>query len=117
MTRNSVELAQSGLKEIAQRDGKVGPFFKERWSAEKDPVPYAFLTNVSAWEWGHSDFDWCCDDNAAPAYALYMVTQQGHPTGWDVKKGSWFEAMVRYNGTILQWLRSYFPKVEPEIIV
>jgi len=41
-----------------------------------------------------------------------MMTQQGHPDGWNTKKGSWYEGMVRYNGTILQWLRSYFPEKE-----
>jgi hypothetical protein len=33
----------------------------------------AFLANVSKWSWGHSDFDWCCDDDKAPSYLLYMV--------------------------------------------
>ena len=29
------------------------------------------------WNFGHSDFDWCCDDGQAPSYLTFMVTEQG----------------------------------------
>ena len=52
----------------------------EKWgslsSAELNTAKM-FLKNVSKWSFGHSDFDWCCDDGKAPSYLLYMVTQQG----------------------------------------
>ena len=73
-----------------------------------------WLANVSKWSWGHSDFDWCCDDNRAPTYLLYMVTQQGHPDRWDSHtQGSWFQAMGMVNTTIIDWLRGYFPETPP----
>ena len=83
----------------------------EQWanlSAADRAEADAFLANVSKWSWGHSDFDWCCDDGKAPSYLLYMVTQQGHPASW-TGKGSWYQAMGRVDKGIIEWLRSYFP--------
>ena len=99
------------MEAFAQLDAKVGPFFVERWAnltAGQKEEHHEFLQNVSGWSWGHSDFDWCCDDDQAPSYLLYMVTQQGHPANW-TGKGSWFQAIGKSNTTILEWLRSYWP--------
>ena len=71
--------AKAGLTAFAERDAKIGPFYAARWaelSAPQLAQTRAFLGNVSSWSWGHSDFDWCCDDGKAPSYLLYMVTQQ-----------------------------------------
>merc|ERR1712070_749113 len=102
------------------RDAKVSPFYTNRWStldAVSKAHHMAHLQNMSAWDWGHSDFDWCCDDNKAPTYLLYMVTSQGMPKTFDRKKADWFQAIGRHNGTILDWLRSYFTQPEAPVIV
>ena len=117
LTQNSVALAKAHMRSLADRDEKIGPFYKERW-AELPPAEVElqkiWLANVSKWNWGHSDFDWCCDDNEAPSYLLYMVTQQGHPDGWKThSQGSWFQAMGTMNATIIEWLRGYFPDTPP----
>eukprot|EP01043_Picozoa_sp_COSAG02_P011603 COSAG02_NODE_430_length_22462_cov_52.755042_9_plen_666_part_00 len=114
LTQNSVTLANAYMRSLADRDGKISPFYKEKWAelspAETD-LQKLFLANISKWSWGHSDFDWCCDDNKAPTYLLYMVTQQGHPDGWNSHtQGSWFQAMGMANTTIIDWLRGYFPE-------
>ena len=112
LTQNSVTLAKAGLTAFAKRDAVIGPFYTARWaelSAPQLAQTHAFLGNVSSWSWGHSDFDWCCDDGKAPSYLLYMVTQQGCPKDWNRKDGSWFQAMGRVNTSIVDWLRSYFP--------
>ena len=33
----------------------------------------AFLGNMSKWNWGVTDPDFCCDDGKAPAYMLHTV--------------------------------------------
>lgn len=111
LTQNSVTLAAEGLQALADRDSKIGPFYTQRWKTLSSTEMYnieAFFPNVSNWSWGHSDFDWCCDDNQAPSYLLYMVTQQGKPANW-TGRGSWYQAMGSVNLPILEWLRSYFP--------
>eukprot|EP01051_Picozoa_sp_SAG22_P016739 SAG22_NODE_2428_length_2581_cov_1.791700_2_plen_184_part_00 len=112
LTQNSVMLERAGMHELATRDGKIGPHFQQWWAdlpAAQLKTKTTWLANVSKWSWGHSDFDWCCDDNQAPSYLLYMVTQQGHPEHWDTRKDDWFQAMGTVNKTILDWLRGYFP--------
>eukprot|EP01051_Picozoa_sp_SAG22_P016738 SAG22_NODE_2428_length_2581_cov_1.791700_1_plen_88_part_00 len=66
------------MHELATRDAKIGPHYQKRWAALPTADVHTsegFLANVSKWSWGHSDFDWCCDDNKAPSYLLYMVTR------------------------------------------
>eukprot|EP00729_Bicosta_minor_P003472 gene3472-22402_t len=115
LTDNAVNLARYNTNKtlVSTYDGKIGPFMTEKWASlsnEELGNAKAFLKNVSQWSWGHSDFDWCCDDGKAPSYLLYMVTQQGHPANWTGKgRGSWFQAMGTVNLGIIEWLRSYFP--------
>jgi hypothetical protein len=116
LTDNAVNIAKHNKnKTLATLDGKIGPFMTEAWAnltADELTEEKAFLSNVSEWSWGHSDFDWCCDDGKAPSYLLYMVTEQGCPSGWDRKRGSHFQAMGVINKGIIEWLRSYFPAGE-----
>ena len=113
LTDNAVSIAKyNANKSLASLDAKIGPFMKDKWaslSAQQLATANAFLHNVSSWSWGHSDFDWCCDDGKAPSYLLYMVTQQGCPGDWDRKSGSWYQAMGQMDMGIIEWLRSYFP--------
>ena len=46
-------------------------------------------------------------DGSAPAYMLHTVSQQGMPHSV-VGKNTTFSGMERYNGTLNQWLRSFF---------
>ena len=61
LTQNSVALARAHMQSLADRDAKIGPFYRQRWAelttAELDEMRL-FLKIVSKWSWGHSDADW-----------------------------------------------------------
>jgi hypothetical protein len=85
-------------------------FYKDAW-ALTTPADYAkidsFLTNLSAWNYGFTDPDFCCGDGKSPSYMLHTVSQQGmfHNLSGSAYN---FAGMEMYNGTLNQWLRSYF---------
>ena len=83
--------------------------YKEVWAlataADRQYVEQ-YLANSSDWNFGSTDPDFCCSDGNAPSYLLRTLSQQGgHPkTG----RPGGFAALDRFNGTLEQWLRSYF---------
>ena len=85
-------------------------FYTEVWQRESQADQAsiaAFLDNFSQWAWGHTDPDFCCSDGKSPSYMLHTVSRQGTPknvTGHSTE----FAGMEMYNGTLNEWLRSYF---------
>ena len=51
--------------------------------------------------------DFCCADGSSPSYMLHSVSQQGMPHNVTGRPYG-FAGMERYNGTLNEWLRSYF---------
>lgn len=108
MAVNAASLSQVGL---SPTDAKVyRAFYTEVWAretAENEAYIAAYLANISAWNWGFTDPDFCCADGSSPSYMLHSVSQQGMPhnvTG----RTTGFAGMETYNGTLNEWLRSYF---------
>ena len=86
-------------------------FYTDVWaleSAADAATMGAFLANLSSWNYGFTDPDFCCSDGAAPSYLLHTVSQQGRPHNATGKTYQ-FSGMETYNGTLNEWLRSYFP--------
>lgn len=81
----------------------------ERETPEDERDNAAFLANMSRWNYGVTDPDFCCSDGKSPSYMLHTASQQGKPHDAPPGKTTEFAALVRYNGTLNEWLRSYFP--------
>jgi len=85
-------------------------FYTDVWALETAgdrEATAAFLANMTKWNYGVTDPDFCCSDGKAPSYMLHTVSQQGRPQGVGGKTTT-FAAMDTFNGTLNQWLRSYF---------
>jgi hypothetical protein len=108
MAVNAASLSQVGL---SPTDAKVYKgFYTGIWAretAENVAVINAFLANISKWNWGFTDPDFCCADGSSPSYMLHSVSQQGMPHNITGKVTA-FSGMETYNGTLNEWLRSYF---------
>jgi hypothetical protein len=91
-------------------------FYKDAW-ALATPKDYAeidaFVGNISAWNYGFTDPDFCCSDGKSPSYLLHTVSQQGMFHNLSGKAYN-FAGIETYNGTLNQWLRSYFPSTPPK---
>ena len=78
-------------------------------SSDDRDVNTAFLKNISKWNWGSTDPDFCCSDGKAPSYLLHTMSQQGMPSSQKDKKATQFASIEMFNGTLNEWMRSYFP--------
>ena len=88
-------------------------FYTDVWAMETSEdraENTAFLQNISKWNWGSTDPDFCCSDGKAPSYLLHTMSQQGMPSSQKNKKATQFASIERFNGTLNEWMRSYFPK-------
>ena len=72
------------------------------------------------WNFGHSDFDWCCDDGQAPSYLTFMVTEQGgRPSelpGHEQDTSFGFQAMGKMTKPLTHWLREFFPTGQKPLV-
>jgi hypothetical protein len=109
MAVNAASLSRVGLP--ATDAAVYKGFYTEVWdreTAENEAKIDAFLANITSWNFGFTDPDFCCTDGLAPSFMLHTLSQQGAPHNLTGKVYN-FAGMETYNGTLNQWLRSYFP--------
>eukprot|EP01052_Picozoa_sp_SAG31_P034522 SAG31_NODE_4047_length_3638_cov_1.867477_2_plen_248_part_00 len=115
MAVNAADLSRVGL---APTDVAIyNDFFTEVWqreTPENKAYIATFLKNITQWNWGFTDPDFCCSDGSAPSYMLHTVSQQGMPANQTNRGATQFAGMETYNGTLNQWLRSYFAPLPSE---
>ena len=109
MAAPAAETAKVGLPALDSRVFKG--FYVEVWERETQEERSnnaAYLGNMSRWNYGVTDPDFCCSDGKAPSYMLHTASQQGKPHDAPPGKTTQFAALARFNGTLNEWLRSYF---------
>lgn len=81
MAVNAASLSQVDL---STTDTKVYKgFYTEVWAretAENEAYIAAFLANITKWNWGFTDTDFCCTDGSSPSYMLHSVKSARHAT-------------------------------------
>jgi hypothetical protein len=118
MSVNAADLSKVGLPPTDATVYKG--FYKEVWARETavdKAYIDSFLSNITEWNWGHTDPDFCCADGKAPSYMLHTVSQQGMPSNQSDRRTTQFAGMEMYNGTLNAWLRSYFLKTDDVLAV
>ena len=97
-----------------------------------------FLKNMTAWNWGVTDPDVCCNDGKAPSYMLHTLSQQGGklPPGtktWNMAALGTVnqscaattqpvsglhssEGAIAVADRLNEWLRGYFPKAPAQTL-
>ena len=68
VTENAYYLSWMGKASLAARDAKIATgYFEQRWAslteAERADAE-AKVKSMASWNFGHSDFDFCCDECA-----------------------------------------------------
>eukprot|EP01052_Picozoa_sp_SAG31_P031660 SAG31_NODE_3377_length_4345_cov_2.113048_3_plen_599_part_01 len=103
-------------------DNKIAPYYTGLWSGAKQDVVDEAKLNLQyeqTWNWGHSDAELCCSDGLTPSHIVYINSAQGHPNRntlvgtpgpqeWKQVDFN-YVGLGTYNGTLNEWLRSYFP--------
>ena len=98
-----------GLVRPTAKDGQLGPF--NQWLAANVPSYWDDLVaprNLQQWDGHSSDPDVCCDDDpsASPSYIVWGVSNQGGSS--NSSEASCFNNVGQYDGTLTQFLSSYF---------
>ena len=108
MAAPAAATARAGLPNT---DGHVyRGFFRDVWALEtaaEHEKNAAFVANMSAWNYGFTDADFCCSDGKSPSYLLHTISRQGAPHNMTGRSYN-FAGMEIFNGTLNAWLRSYF---------
>ena len=105
----------------ASGEGRIAPgYFTEYWANESDchgtntadgtsvVCRRDFLSNMSGWDWSVSDADFCDEGGRAPTRFIYAANQQTKPKNATTGAGGGGYHMGVFNGTELEWLRSFF---------
>lgn len=95
-------------------DGTIGPY--NAWLAAHAPPKFtlnADPANLPIWDGNSNDPDICCGDSKhefSPSFVVYGVSSQGRTflNKQNQTLGSGFNAIGRYDGTLQEFLSSYF---------
>eukprot|EP00038_Savillea_parva_P030310 m.76967 g.76967 ORF g.76967 m.76967 type:complete len:407 (+) comp9105_c0_seq1:396-1616(+) len=87
----------------------VGPFYSAYWRNQSaNSAQRQFLNNMTAWNWGVSDADLCCDDDDGPAYIVHLAIAQFAPKNFTGSKGPGYLAGGSSHLPLLDLLASHF---------
>lgn len=90
---------------------RVAPgYFTEFWASSEGVKAEPFLSNLSAWDYGTSDADFCDQGGVGPTRFIYEQNWQGKPTHFD-GKGITFYQVELFDGNEFEFLSSFFPAV------
>ena len=104
MAPPAAETAKVGLAALDNRVYRG--FYVDVWERETldDRTNIAaYLANITRWNYGVTDPDFCCSDGKAPSYMLHTASQQGKPHDAPPGRTTEFAALARFNGTLNEW--------------
>ena len=83
--------------------------FGEYWSSPAGEKGRPFLRNMSAWDYGVSDADFCDEGGHGPTRFIYEQNTQGSGhSGFEGKGASFYQVNV-FDGNEFEFLESFFP--------
>ena len=82
--------------------------FGEYWSSPAGEKGRPFLRNMSAWDYGVSDADFCDEGGHGPTWFINSQNTQGRPSGFEGKGASFIQVNV-VDGNKFEFLESFFP--------
>ena len=105
----------------ASGEGQIAPgYWTEYWANRSDcrnsgrpdeSCRRDFLTNMSQWDWGVNDADFCDEGGSGPTRFIYAMSSQGSPKGVHDKFWGGYQ-MGTFPGNEMEWLSSFYPPSE-----
>lgn len=114
-------VSRPSVERVTPNDNKIAPgIYTSLWGSAAPDVLAKSRENLAheqTWNWGHSDAELCCNDGQSPSHIVYINSAQGHPKRNTLTGGKqWSDINFNYygigtfDGTLNEWLRSYFPE-------
>ena len=90
-------------------ENRIGPYYSGYWDTQSPhSAERLFLNNMTAWNFGVSDADVCCDDDTGPAHIIHLAIAQFAPKNFTGLHGPGYLAGGSTNKSLMEFLASHF---------